>query len=71
MRKRDIPVVISTRVYTGRVIPMYGAKGGVASLRSIGCVLADNLSPVKARILLMVALTHSRNPAELQRWFDW
>lgn len=70
-RRRGMPVVISTRVYTGRVIPMYGAKGGVGSLRSIGCVLADNLSPVKARILLMVALNHTRETPELQRCFDW
>lgn len=70
-RQRGVPVAISTRVYTGRVIPMYGAKGGVGSLRAIGCVLADNLSPVKARILLMVALNHTRDTAELQRCFDW
>ncbi len=70
-RSLDIPVVISTRVYTGRVIPLYGSEGGVASLRSLGCVLADNLSPVKARVLLLVALQHTRDPQALQQFFDW
>lgn len=71
VRARGIPVVISTRVYTGRVIPMYGSNGGVGSLGKIGCVLADNLSPVKARVLLMVALNHTRDSEELQRLFNW
>jgi L-asparaginase len=72
VRQAGIPVVISTRVYTGRVIPMYGSKGGVSSLRNLGCVLADNLSPVKARVLLMVALAAGvRDAAGLQKCFDW
>jgi L-asparaginase len=71
VRQVGIPVVISTRVYTGRVIPMYGSKGGVSSLRNLGCVLADNLSPVKARVLLMVALLHTRDASALQKCFDW
>jgi len=72
VRQAGIPVVISTRVYTGRVIPMYGSKGGVSSLCNLGCVLADNLSPVKARVLLMVALAAGvRDAAGLQKCFDW
>ena len=69
-RKRDIPVVISTRVYTGRLIPLYAGKGKGVDLRRLGCVLSDNLSPQKARILLMVALTKTKDPEELQRYFD-
>jgi L-asparaginase len=51
-RTRGIPVVISTRVPTGRVFPLNADKGGALALKGIGCVLADNLSPQKARILL-------------------
>ncbi len=69
-RDRDIPVVISTRVYTGRIIPLYASKGRGVTLRNIGCVLADNLSPQKARILLLLTLTKTKNPAELQKYFD-
>ena len=69
-RSAGIPVVISTRVPTGRVFPRGGSRGSALSLRSIGCVLADNLSPQKARILLMLALTTTQDPADLQRYFD-
>jgi L-asparaginase len=69
-RERGIPVVISTRVYTGRAIPLYATKGGGISLKDLGCVFADNLSPQKARILLMLALTHTKDSAELQLYFN-
>ena len=69
-RDREIPVVISTRVYTGRLMPLYAGKGKGVDLRDLGCVLPDNLSPQKARILLMVALTKTKDPEELQRYFD-
>ena len=70
VRERGIPVVISTRVYTGRAIPLYATKGGGTSLKDLGCVFADNLSPQKARILLMLALTHTKDSAALQVYFN-
>ena len=70
VRARSIPVVISTRVYTGRTIPLYATKGSGVSLKKIGCVLADNLSPQKARVLLMLALTRTRDPGEIEKYFD-
>ena len=69
-RTRGIPVVISTRVPTGRIFPLSAGKGSALSLRQIGCVLADNLSPQKARILLMLALTRSHDTGALQHYFD-
>jgi L-asparaginase len=69
-RTRGIPVVISTRVPTGRVFPLNAAKGGALALKGIGCVLADNLSPQKARILLMLALTRTHDTVALQKYFD-
>lgn len=69
-RERGLPVVISTRVYTGRVYPVYATRGGGISLRDLGCVFADNLSPQKARILLMLAMTRTRSPEELQGYFN-
>jgi L-asparaginase len=69
-RTRGIPVVISTRVPTGRIFPLNAAKGGALALKAIGCVLADNLSPQKARILLMLALTRSHDTGALQHYFD-
>jgi len=69
-RAKGIPVVVSTRVPTGRVFPLSATKGSALSLRAIGCVLADNLSPQKARILLMLALTQTHDSEALQRYFD-
>jgi L-asparaginase len=59
-RTQGIPVVISTRVPTGRVFPLPAAKGSALALRGIGCVLADNLSPQKARVLLIVGIEISK-----------
>ena len=70
VRSRGIPVVISTRVPTGRIFPLSASKGSALSLRQIGCVLADNLSPQKARILLMLALTVTHDAGALQPYFD-
>jgi L-asparaginase len=70
VRARGIPVVVSTRVLTGRVFPLSAAKGSALALKEIGCVLADNLSPQKARILLMLALTQPHDSRALQQYFD-
>jgi L-asparaginase len=69
-RKKGVPVVISTRVQTGRVLPVYGFQGGGKTLKDLGAVFADDLSPQKARILLMLALQTTTDPAQLQRTFD-
>ena len=69
-RERRIPLVISTRAHAGRVMPLYLTPGRGISLKEIGAVFADNLSPQKARILLMLAMTKTRDPAELQQYFD-
>ena len=58
-----VAIVQSTRAGSGRV-------GDVPSKRAPGAVLADNLTPQKARILLMLGLTATRDSAELQRMFD-
>ena len=68
--KRGVVVVISTRVPNGRVLPVYGTMGGGQTLKEAGAVFADNLSPQKARILLMLALQNTSNAVEIQRLFD-
>ncbi len=69
-RRKGLSVVIATRVPTGRVLPLYASKGGGVSLQKLGCVRADNLSARKARVLLMLALTQTSDPAQLQQIFD-
>ena len=68
--KKGIPVVISTRVPNGRVLPVYGFKGGGKTLKEAGAIFADNLSPQKARILLMMALQTTATPEQIQKLFD-
>jgi L-asparaginase len=68
--KKGITVVISTRVPNGRVLPIYGFKGGGKTLKEAGAIFADNLSPHKARILLMLALQTTTKPEEIQKLFD-
>jgi L-asparaginase len=69
-RDKGVPVVISTRVPTGRIFSLSAMKGSSLTLKRIGCVLADNLSPQKARVLLMLALTKTSDPGALQKYFN-
>lgn len=57
------PVLVrSSRTGNGRVIAQ-------STYDSMGMIPADNLSPQKARILLMLALTRTKDPAEIRRIF--
>ncbi len=67
---KGVVVAISTRVYNGRVLPHYGYVGGGKTLKDAGAVFCDNLSPQKARLLLMLALQHTQKAAEIQVYFD-
>jgi L-asparaginase len=61
--KKGVVIVMSTRNGSGRLVKIRTGRPEV-------CVLADNLPPTKARILLMLALTKTANPEEIQRLFD-
>jgi L-asparaginase len=68
---KGIPVVIATRVPSGRVLPVYGFAGGGKTLKDAGAVFADDLPPQKARLILMLALQSGVKDAEaLQKLFD-
>lgn len=55
-------VVLSSRAMSGRSFP-------AARYRADGFLNADNLTPQKARILLMLALTRTRDPAAIEEYF--
>lgn len=61
--KQGIVVVQSTRAGSGRVFRS-------SRLREQDILVADNLLPQKARLLLALALTRTRNPAEVARIFN-
>ena len=66
---RGVPVVVSTQVGNGRAGPIYRYPGGGKDLAQAGCIFADNLSPFKARVLLMVALRCLPSRRDLARVF--
>lgn len=62
---KGVPVVMTNRGGTGRVTETAARAGEKRPL-----IYGDNLTPQKARILLMLALTKTRDPAELQKIFE-
>ena len=62
-RSKGIAVVVTTRAGAGRIIrtSVYEQEGIVAG---------DNLSPQKARILLQLALTRTKDPEQIQQIFN-
>ncbi len=66
---RRIPVVVTTRCLQGICYDEYGYVGEYHDLKRLGVLFAQNLSPVKARIKLMVALGSNPHPQELREWF--
>lgn len=57
--EKNIPVVIVSRCFEGRVFESYGYDGGGKNLRDLGVIFGDNMQGQKARIKLMVALSYS------------
>jgi L-asparaginase len=62
-------VVIASRCGAGSLHDEYGYVGAFHDLQRLGVLFAHNLSGVKARIKLMVALGAARKPGELKAWF--
>lgn len=63
-RARGIIIVRSSRVGSGAV-----ARNGEVNDDAVDFVVADNLNPQKARILLALALTRTTDTREIQRMF--
>ena len=59
-----------SRCITGRPMGMYEYEGGGAKLRDIGVIMGGNLSGQKARIKLMVLLTHNKNVEYIRQAFE-
>jgi L-asparaginase len=57
-----VVVMMSSRAGSGRVF-------NSSKIRDAGFLTADNLTPQKARILLSLALTKTKDPAEIRRIF--
>ncbi len=69
-RERGVVVVHATRTGGGRIASGPPPPGGQAPDRPAPTVAAEDLSPVKARVLLMLALTRTTDRNEIQRMFE-
>ena len=68
--KKDVAVVLSTRVYHGGVFAIYGDKGGGAMLKKAGVIMGGDITGPKARLLLMLALPAvGKDHAKLQKYY--
>jgi L-asparaginase len=67
---QNIPVVIVSRCYEGRVFDSYGYEGGGKELRNLGVIFGDNLPGQKARIKLLLALSKTQNIDEVRAMFE-
>ena len=61
--KKRVFVVLTTRTGSGRIAAKRDGESGAFQLEG------EDLAPVKARILLMLALTRTKDPGEIQRMF--
>jgi len=67
--EKDIVVVVTSRTYTGRVLPEYGYDGGSKSLVDIGVLLGSDLRGPKARIRLMCLLGRYEKPDLVKKFY--
>ncbi|AAK79680.1 L-asparaginase [Clostridium acetobutylicum] len=68
--KKNVPVVLVSRCYKGRVLDSYGYHGGGKELRNIGVIFGDNLPGQKARIKLMLALGKTKDLEKIRNIFE-
>lgn len=69
-RSKNVPVVISSRCYDGRTYPLYGGPGGGKTLSDEKVIFSGGLIPSKARIMLLLGLTTTRDMERLNALFQ-
>ncbi len=67
---KEIPVVLTSRCFKGRVLDVYGYKGGGADLVKRGVILGQEVSAQKARIKLMIVLGKTGDREEIRKYFE-
>jgi len=68
--QQGVAVVIATRVPHGLVRPLYTYVGGGVALQKAGAILAGDLTPQKARVMLMLALAAGKRAEALMECFE-
>ncbi|GAF65325.1 L-asparaginase [Bacillus sp. TS-2] len=67
--KRNVPVILVSRCYSGVVQDVYAYQGGGKQLKEMGVIFTNGLNGQKARLKLMVALEITNNQDQLQSLF--
>ena len=65
----NIPVVVVSRCFEGRVFESYWYEGGGKQLKDLGVIFGDTLPGQKARIKLILAINSGMNIHEIARAF--
>ena len=66
----EIPVVVVSRCFEGRVSDSYGYLGGGKNLKELGVIFGESMPSQKARIKLMLALGKTNNLDEIKDFFE-
>jgi L-asparaginase len=67
---RNILVIVTSRTYTGRVLPEYGYEGGGKSLKKLGVILGNDLKGTKMRLLVMVLFGYLEDPEKVKEYLE-
>lgn len=65
----EIPVVVVSRCFEGRVFESYGYEGGGKQLKNLGVIFGDTLPWAKSKIKLILAINSGMNIHEVARVF--
>lgn len=69
VEEKNMPVVITSRCFKGRVLGVYGYLGGGKSLVELGAIFAQELSSIKARLKLIVIMGITKSRDEIEKLF--
>lgn len=69
VRSKGIPVVLATRVASGRVVPVYSYLGSAGYMEPLKLIYSGELNGQKARLKLMLALGITQDEEKLQEYF--
>lgn len=67
--KKQIPIVVVSRCFEGRVHESYGYEGGGKKLKDLGVIFGDTLPGQKARIKLLLAINSKTEFSEICKKF--
>ncbi|MDQ2689544.1 MAG: asparaginase [Chloroflexota bacterium] len=68
--ERGVPVVLSTRVATGRPLPGYAFPGGSSQWAEAGAIFSGTLDPLKARVLVALGVGAGLETTDLAGRFE-